>query len=359
MAWLGNGTIDDPYQITTVEELIATTESTVHYYYKLMNDLDLSAYDPWITLWNAPGGRWIGSLDGNNKSINNLIIKSGSFINIGMPPFYEYAGLFANLNLEMTESAYIKNLYINNVLILFDSYSAASQPAFAGVLCARNSRRNISNVHINNYTCSVIIQPGDNGEFMINTLGDTYESTVYSCSVSNSRVEIIAANDNLNVFGIRMLGSIDTTDSWSQCFISDCYMKSDVWWSDYSSPIDGVFVSPFGHIYGYAKDMYVANTIITSSNQAVGLCTYLLYDVSIQNVYTSVNFGNTPPSNIYPIAQYVGGKPAINCYYESGSYVFDTDVNVLGFTGLTTAQMKNSASYLGWDFDTIWRIDNV
>ena len=353
----GSGTLTDPYHIYTVSDLLQTTASSNYYHYILMNDLDLSAYSPWKTLVNSYPAVWVGSLDGNNKVIRNLTLTPASIVNSGPPYPYDYVGLFGDLNLASTESAYIKNLYIDNVTIQFESHSVNTLPTFIGALCAINSKRDIINVHITNLSASFVLKDGNIISYAVNSFGDTYKSNVYSCSISASYFEVYGVIDDISEFEIGMFGSVYTNDSYSQCYVKDCTAKSNVLYTD-TSLYGDVFISPFTQLYGYAKDMYVLNCLMTSSNYVVGLAK-MSYNHNIMNIYTSINPGNTPPENIYPFIYINYGGIVSSCYYESESYSFDNEINIPGVIGLTTNQMKLSESYQGWDFNSIWRIDNV
>jgi hypothetical protein len=81
----GNGTIDDPYQISSVDEL-NEIRNDLSAHYILMRDLDLSEQD---TLWKPIGdydNPFNGTFNGNLKYIKNLDVK--------ILDYEEYAGLF-------------------------------------------------------------------------------------------------------------------------------------------------------------------------------------------------------------------------------------------------------------------------
>ena len=111
----GTGTENDPYIITTAQELAllatytnAGNESYNDKYYKLGNDIDLSAYQSG-TGWTPIGNdnyRFRGSFDGNEKKITGLYINN--------PSLYE-AGLFG-----CTLNATIKNVAVVNVNVKGD-----------------------------------------------------------------------------------------------------------------------------------------------------------------------------------------------------------------------------------------------
>ncbi|MCL2512168.1 MAG: T9SS type A sorting domain-containing protein [Bacteroidales bacterium] len=107
----GNGSADNPYIITTAQQLaqLATfvNDGNSDYrsaYYKLGNDIDLSAYQSG-TGWTPIGHdlSFYGKFDGNNKKITGLYINN---------PTLRYVGLFGIIS-----GATVKNLAVENVNI--------------------------------------------------------------------------------------------------------------------------------------------------------------------------------------------------------------------------------------------------
>lgn len=129
----GSGTEDDPYMVSTIEQLrnVSVYPSA---YYKLANDIDLSlasvseqesiAYLGWISL--DPFG---GVFDGNGHTIRNInsLVDNTS-----------YFGLFKSLN-----NATIKNLVIEN----FKS-TGLRATSYNGIICNNATNSNIENVVI-------------------------------------------------------------------------------------------------------------------------------------------------------------------------------------------------------------------
>jgi len=105
----GDGTSTNPYQIADHTHLKALTDyvdagsgSTNGVYYKLMNDIDLSAYstgEGWLPIGKSGSSsfNFCGNFDGNGKIVKNLTINR--------PTYDESVGLFGNTN-----GAAVKNL---------------------------------------------------------------------------------------------------------------------------------------------------------------------------------------------------------------------------------------------------------
>ncbi|OEH86437.1 hypothetical protein BHU72_13545 [Desulfuribacillus stibiiarsenatis] len=128
----GTGTAEDPYLITTPEEFNAIRGGIEGYpdwdltkHYKLMNDIDLSAYssgEGWIPVGNFTDpitgdfdgyDSFTGSLDGNGFTITNL--------KINRPENGVFIGLFGSIGPEAT----IKNVHLDDVQIEGDTFSGS------------------------------------------------------------------------------------------------------------------------------------------------------------------------------------------------------------------------------------------
>ena len=137
--WVGDGTKDNPYQISSAEELAGLAKvvnvntvstsgekgadgmqdsSYKKNYFKLTADIDLAGKE-WTPIGNGVGyfneeekidhrNIFVGSFDGNGKKISNLKINAPSTDNVGL------FGISDNLN---NEGAAFKDLTIENVEI--------------------------------------------------------------------------------------------------------------------------------------------------------------------------------------------------------------------------------------------------
>ena len=106
----GSGKAEDPYQITTADELFEV-RNALSASYKLMNDIDLTE---WIQE-NSPSQGWSpigtfsGTFDGNGKTIKGLFIKR---------PTTDYVGLFGQLSY----TGKVENLCIDKPVITGKDY---------------------------------------------------------------------------------------------------------------------------------------------------------------------------------------------------------------------------------------------
>ncbi|MEC1639559.1 cohesin domain-containing protein [Schinkia azotoformans] len=166
----GTGTVDDPYLITTADQLNALNlREYSDKNFKLVNDIDLSSYSNWQPISSG----FKGTLNGNDKTIRNLTITESR---------YQNTGLFITL-----QDATIKNLTIDGVNIdlenrLFQSYSV-------GTLAASSFSSTIENVHVTNGTVSGSRTAGFSGNGSLGgLLGYAYQTTITNATSAVSVV---------------------------------------------------------------------------------------------------------------------------------------------------------------------------
>lgn len=136
--------------------------------------------------------------------------------------------------------------------------------------------------------------------------------------------------------------------------------------------------SNVGGVVGYVRNNYVTSNIsqcassgniIATDDYVGGILGYRYGSCSIENCYSIANVKTKGSS--YSEAYGIGGS-AENCYfagtisgyntfaigkYNTNSYYDSEKTKISGEPGaLTTKQMKQQASFQGWDFDNIWTI---
>jgi len=118
----------------------------------------------------------------------------------------------------------------------------------------------------------------------------------------------------------------------------------------YSRP----FLSSINNCYN------TGNVVATSTNNANagGICGYLVYSSIVNNCY---NVGEVSASAATSLASRGGicGNSfySASSYTVSNSYCIDLYSSQYG-TQLTSAQMKTQASYIGFDFEMVWKISS-
>ena len=146
----GSGTIDDPYLISSCQELaylitFSEEENTNDVFFCLTSDLDMNGHDPKCA-WKPIGSQYTfnGRFDGNHKTISNLMIKKdelkkagGLFAQIGKQ------GVVGDLNMKNTRMDYVAQFIsgaitgINNGVIVL-CRSTTVDRMYAGIAGRNN-----------------------------------------------------------------------------------------------------------------------------------------------------------------------------------------------------------------------------
>ena len=137
--------------------------------------------------------------------------------------------------------------------------------------------------------------------------------------------------------------------------------------------------SNVGGVVGYVRNNYVTSNIsqcassgniIATDDYVGGILGYRYGSCSIENCYS---IANVKTKGSYSSSVYGIGYSAENCYfagtisdtgdvypigvYNTNSYYDSEKTKISGKqSALTTKQMKQQASFQGWDFDNIWTI---
>ena len=177
----GDGTADDPYQISTAEQLasIGSNAALLDQHFILTADIDLSAYEDFDNSLIAPDtdqssnnytseNRFAGSLDGNHHRIYNLAItRSGTSYSIGL------------IGLTTGTSSEVKNLGLEDIDI-----SVGDSSEYIGGLVARGYGGTVSDCYVTGSITS-----GSTTKYMGGLMGmasDTHVSNCYAmCTVTN------------------------------------------------------------------------------------------------------------------------------------------------------------------------------
>lgn len=93
----GDGTADNPYLITTAEQIDYIRENLADHY-KLAGDIDLGEYESWLPIGDNTN-QFAGSFDGSGYAIRNMKINS-SFVGTGLFGCVSAEGQIQNVRLE-------------------------------------------------------------------------------------------------------------------------------------------------------------------------------------------------------------------------------------------------------------------
>lgn len=276
--------------------------------YILMKNLDLniSPYNEG-TGWK-PIGEFKGEFDGNGLVIDNLYINTIS----------RYAGLFSRTNKDI-QFAVIKNLTITNANVTGDSS--------VGILVGYNGFTNVENVKVQGTVKGRLNVGG--------LLGQNWDSS--TVKHSSADVNVLGNHNVGGLIGENIGGYVDNSYSTG-------YVES----TQYNA---GGFI---GHLSWNRAVQNSYSTATVKGVQNVGGFVGMFWSSAvIRNSYsTGLTTGNIN------VGGFVGDNS--NNTILSNSY-WDTTTSKLttskGGIGKTSNELANLATYSGWDFNTIWELN--
>ena len=319
---LGSGTLLDPYIITTVDELQAM-QSDLAACYKLGNNIDASA----TAGWNggagfAPVGDVVnlfsGQLDGDFKTITGLVI------NRPTPLGPDNVGIFG----VTFSTAIVKNVNLTGFTVIGGNYTGGLVGGNYGL------------VEYSNYSGIIIAQTGWCAGGLV--------------GINCGHIRRCTGGINLNTTffgGADFLGGLVGWNYGSGItgLIEECYSAGGI--ITHSHNAGGLV----GCNDGIVKNCY--STALTAGSGAGGLVGKLGNFVrgSVENSYSVGPVTGLTWAGGLICYSGVGVPPQVGCYYDmitSGQ----SDNDGRGVPK-TTAEMKQQATFVGWDFATIWMIN--
>ena len=318
----GSGTAADHFQITDYADLkvVGTTAAyTLSAVYRLTGDIDASASSTehsdsgFVPIGDSYANYFTGTLHGAGHVIKNLHInRSGS----------SFIGLFGCV----WGAAIIDSLGVTDA-------SIAGVQFVGGI--AGSSDGTISNCYTTGNVSGSYAQVGGVVGDNLGTISNCYSS----CSMSGS------ANDVGGVVG------------YSDGIVSNCYSNGNVSGLYYIGGVVG------DNDIGIITNCYATGNIIGSFNDVGGVAGLNGNSGTVTNCYaigtvTGANDVGGVVGEIYDSAK------VSNCYWNtqttgmSSGYGTITDGGAFSGSGLTSAQMKQSSSFSGWNFTTVWSMNS-
>jgi hypothetical protein len=293
----GSGTESDPYQITSLDDLIVLSENDCLWGASFIQttNIDASVTD---TLNESSGfspignysTNFTGNYNGQGYTIDSLSINR---------PSTKYVGLFGYI-----EGATIDSLGVTNVDIQGVSY-------VAGLIGANDYNSTVS-------SCYSTGSVSGSGDYVGGLIGFYSEESVVNYSYSACFVS--GSGDYVG----GLLGYNTGKSTVSSCYATGSVMGS----GDYVGGLVG---------YNTAKSIvsycYATGSVIGDGDNVGDLVGY--------------NYSNSTVSNCYYNSE--------TCLLDAG---IGTDDNSQTVTGLTISQMKHSSNFTDWDFanSPIWEI---
>ena len=300
----GSGTQVDPYLISDPNDLQAIGLNSAHWdkHFKLTGDLDLTgvAITPIGSPFTVP---FVGTFDGNNHTLANLTIY--------LPTTFTM-GLFGPV-----QSAFDPTIF-NLGLINPDITGTNNVGALAGYI----SFGTISGCYADggsvtgNFNVGGLVGQNETG-----AISDSYAA----CTVTGTHY----------VGGL--VGRNDKT-------ISDCYSTGQVTGTAFYA---GGLV---GRSTGTISNSYAACTV-NGNERAGGLVGETGFEAIINYCYATGVVNGT--NNVGGLVGYNAGGTVSNSFWDTQT---SGQASSAGGTGKTTVQMKQQATFTGWDFVDTWGI---
>ncbi|MEN6338352.1 MAG: hypothetical protein ABFE01_29200 [Phycisphaerales bacterium] len=308
----GSGAEGDPYLIQTAEQfvLIGQTPADWERQFKLVNDIDLSAYDQtnlhpighWVIVGSNANQSFNGTFDGNGKTIRGFRYRDMQS---------QYVGLF------QYSTGTIMNLHLVGAKVVAGTVGA-------GALVGYQESGAISG-------CSAT-QVNISGNNEVGALVGYVDGSVYACWSTGS------------VSGNRYVGGL--VGSIGGGVVTRCYSKAGVAGNDSVGGLAGGMMKEFGR----ADSCYAAGRV--DGGVYVG---GLVGQVSAGVVFRCYSVGRVTGDDY--AGGLVGQQRALGDVVGS---LWDTQssgqATSVGGTGKTTAEMKTGDPYLwmNWDFGSAW-----
>jgi hypothetical protein len=321
----GSGTAGDPYQVNTPAHLNDVRNYLTSYFIQTGNiDLNVSPYNTGSG-WNpiAGGGTadlFTGQYDGNGYTISNLMINRSSTANVG---------LFGHLG-EGT---------VDNPVVIQD-------------------------VHLSNVN---VVGARGTGSLVGRVTGNIY-TLIENCDASGSAGKCNVTGDAATGGLVGSNNSVtQTPGGTNNPIISKCWANIDV---VYSGADPGVLnAEKYGGLAGCNQkgtilDSYALGSVTANKSDSWdvsnvgGLAGCILYRGRIERSYSTGAVSGTNATNLGGLLgnRGTGGNAGVIEF----SY-WDTQTSgqssSAGGTGMTTAEMKVEANFVGFDFTNTWNID--
>jgi len=336
----GTGTELAPYQISTPQQL-DNVRNHLDKNFILINDIDLASWGNWEPIGDAYGLLFSGVFDGNEYIIKNMTIATTTN--------GTYAGLFGNI-----DGATIKNTGMINSMVDLNSTS------YVGGIVGYSANSRISNCYNIGKVASTSTSYQSVGGIAGNTGLTTIENCYYNGEVSGSVAGGIVGQGSLAINNCYNAGEIsgETTGGITGIggTINGCYNTGTVKSTGQAGGIAGQ-ASEISNCYNTGT---VSTTVLGSNNARAGGIVGYLANGATNNCYNIGTVSATGGNYRYEggIAGYVSTSSALNnCYYTNNLPAVGISYNYTNVAILTDTQMKQQASFVGFDFTSVWAIN--
>jgi len=338
----GSGSVTDPWQISNLAELRWISEqveggetfsATYEQFFVQTANIDASETADWDFNDDETAEGWLPigfsgtssnvRYDGHGYTISNLYINR---------PTEDYIGLFGILTGRL-----------NNIKLIDVNITGKSN---VGALLgkSKDAEKGIT-------SCSASGTINGAGYYIGGLVGYIYGSLT---DIENCHSSCAVTNSSTNYYTGGLIGYLtcNYTDTKYITSVKYSYSTGDV---TSSGDYVGGLIGRVGN-YGSAivKNSFSTGDVTGVSNgtRIGAFCGYVKSNVEISNCYTTGSvYGPSTTSSGF--VGYDGGCTYSNNYFDLGS----NQTTATGASGLSTENMKNSASYTNWDFDYVWDTD--
>lgn len=385
-AWEGDGlTEETAYQIADAADLAKLTENTNNgesyqdKYFKLTDDIDLTEWlaanggsEGWtpIGTMNTP---FLGNFDGQNHIVSGLWMER---------PDVVYTGLFG----------YVQNNEISSVFVETAVNKAVSGRFYTGSLVGYASRSTIRNCGGTGIVNAVSMAGGlvgyqyggliDGCHFSGKvTIPDSTQSNSYAGGlVGHQQIDAVLQNSSANaaVSGYQQVGGLLGGSAANQCTVKDCFSTGTVSGCNQIGGLAGQAESLlmercYSESTVMGTNQYIGGLIGYNSNYETRDCFASGAVSGASNVGGLIGLqssGQKTIENCYAVGAVTGNSCGgfigiINVYAEAPAIInhnfFDTDTtgqakgiansDIAGIAGKTTSEMKQKATFQGWNFE--------
>lgn len=383
----GSGTVGDPYQIATTEDIIELSNTSDDWgaYFIQTANIDFGENEQAVdwdgdgtASWDAedqngfsPIGnsttKFTGSYDGDEKTISNLFVDRGTANDIALFGYLNGATIadLALTGIDITGNLRVGGLagqdegataisgctingsttidgvtFVGGFIGLSNTSGSISDCHFSGTITADNTNGNLS-------TGGFVGEKGGTG-------------TISECSTSGT----------INGNGRGQGGFVGWIDNGQirRCYATMAVINT----STTQGRIGGfagalAYLSTSGQIYNcYAIGSVTANSTSNTSSYGIGGFLGSYFDTNNNKVYNSYSTGAVSATSAsayvggFSGEAYTGSGGANNCFWDiTTSGQSSSAESGDGETGKTTGEMKTQATFSGWDFTVgtgIWEI---
>lgn len=316
----GTGTEEDPFIITTAEELANVNNYTTiehsdkHFFLANDIDLDIAPYNSGAG-WDPIGSEldeFYGSFNGGGNTISGLFIDANAV---------DYQGLFAFI----AEDASVQNLNLTGVDI---TISSAPAEAIVGAIAGRNEG-NLTRV----YASGNIVGGGNNVGGLV--------------GVNWTTALIRESGSSVSVSGTSYVGGVVGDNSGGT--IREVYYTAGV--IDCSGVGAGGIA---GLSSGAAIDDVYARGANNCLNLAGGIIGYHTAAGTLITSYSTMTVNDSGADIGGLVGESDGGSTSVNSYWDTETSRISTSAD--GGSGELTVDMLVESTYSGFDFADVWEI---